>query len=305
MLRKLAIVSLFAFLTPLNHAAQDATPASPQPWTEHYRKATVCLGRLLVTGKTQSFDMVGTGVIVSPDGKRVFLVTAKHVFNEPSQSWHPSELRVRFSSQETKSFSEELGKPVQLTASNGTNLWSALPDASDLAAIRIDVNAFGGLVTDAIGFQDFAKSDDVYDGATVFVLGYPGDVKPLIGQEDLVRAVTRSGVIAWTDPSGATDNALLIDANVLPGNSGGPALKMPTGVNKYGAFEVGGRVAFLGIVTADLGEYYVVKADGRVVQVQYPDLPHPSIAQVAVVGIGGLGRVEPASKVKKLIDSMQ
>jgi len=255
-------------------------------------------------GDKKVFSVIGTGVLVTPDnGKSAFLVTAKHVFDEPSQGWHPTELRVRFSSQENKSFSEELGSTLQLTDPKGANLWSALPDGSDIAAIPAPSD-FKGLMTDAIGYQDFAESDDVYDGATVFVFGYPGDVSPLIGQNGLVRAITRSGTIAWTDPTGPLDNALLLDSNILPGNSGGPAFKVPTGLTKYGSFSVGGRVAFLGIVTADLSEYYVVTADGRVVQLQFPDLPKPSIAQVGVVGIGGLGRVEPASKVKKLVDSL-
>ena len=192
---------------------------------------------------------------------------------------------------------------MSLSKPDGSNLWSALPDGSDLAAISIPPT-FNGKLTDAIGYNDFATVEDVYDGASVFVFGYPVDVKPLIRQDGLVRAITRSGVIAWTDPSGPLENPLLLDSNILPGNSGGPAFKVPSGMSRSGTFVVGGRVAFLGIVTEDLAGYYAVKADGRIVQVKFADLPQPSVAQVAIVGIGGMGRVEPASKVRALVNSL-
>ena len=101
--------------------------------------------------------------------------------------------RRGFSSQEGKSFTEELGTALKLTTATGSNLWSALPDGSDLAAIPADPQIFGKLMTDAVGYQDFANSDDVYDGASVFVFGYPGDAKPFVRQDGLVRAVTRYG----------------------------------------------------------------------------------------------------------------
>jgi hypothetical protein len=254
-------------------------------------------------GSKKKFNVVGAGVLITPDSKHVILVTAKHVFDEPEQHWHPAELRIRFSSQESKSFTEELGTPIKLLDPLGNNIWSALDDGSDIAAISLTAD-FVSLVTDAIGYQDFAQANDVYYGSSVFVFGFPGDVSPLIGENGLARAVTRSGVIAWTDPAGALENPLLLDSNILPGNSGGPAFRVPTGLGKFGSFEVGGRVAFLGIVTADLSKYYVVQADGRIVAMQFPDLPVPSVEQVQVVGIGGLGRVEPAFKVKKLTDAV-
>jgi hypothetical protein len=251
----------------------------------------------------QQFGVLGTGVLITPDKNHVFLVTAKHVLDDPSQNWHPSALRVRFSVQEKASFAEELGVPLTLTDQQGRNLWAALGDGSDIAAIPLTTN-FQTLVTDAVGYQDFAQPDDVYDGASVFVFGFPVDASSLIRQDGLVRAITRSGIIAWTDPNGSSENPLLLDSNILPGNSGGPAFKVPSGLNKYGTFVVGDRIAFLGVVTSDLRGYYTVTADGRVVQIRFPDLPLPSIAQVGVVGIGGLGRVEPAFKVRKLVDQM-
>jgi hypothetical protein len=278
-------------------------PKPQQAWTEHYRKATVSFGVIQTIGGRETFQVIGTGVVVAPDNHHPYFVTAKHVFFEPVQGWHPAQLRVRFSVQEKKSFSEELGVPLVLTDPTGKNRWSALDDGSDIAAIPVQ-QAFAGLLTDAVGYADFASNDEVFDGATVFVFGFPGDSSALIGPNGLVRAVTRSGIIAWTDPNGALENPLLLDSNILPGNSGGPAFKVPSGLDKFGGFAIGGRVAFLGVVTEDLQGYYTVQGDGRILQMQYPDLPHPSIEQVKVVGIGGMGKVEPASKIKKLIDSI-
>jgi hypothetical protein len=248
--RAVAIAIALAFVSVA--CGQTAPVPAPQPlssnkqaWTEHYRRATVCFDRILTTGDKKQFDVLGTGVLISPDGHHVFLVTAKHIWDEPSQSWHPSELRLRFSIKEQKPSTEELGSAIRLADKQGKNLWMAPPDGSDIAAISLTSN-FQALVIDAIGFQGFAQSDDVFDGGAGFVFGYPGDTRPLIGPNGLVRAVTRSGIIAWTDPNGALDNPLLLDSNILPGNSGGPAFKVPTGLDKYGTFNVGNRVAMDG-----------------------------------------------------------
>ena len=282
--------------------AQTAAPNPAQPapsWTEHYRKSTISFGRIVTDGDRSVYQAIGTGVIVAIDQSKVFIVTAKHVFDDPAQSWHPSELRVRFAWQENKSIAEEHGIPIKLTDVNGSNLWKSLPDGGDLASLPLP-ESFRGLPLHAIGLNDFATADDLWDGATVFVYGFPADV----GRERLVRAITRSGVVAWTDPNDPTGLPFLIDANILPGNSGGPVFKVPIGMGKNGNFVLGGRVAFLGIVTQDLSGFYSVQADGRIIQIQFPDLRTPSVEQVQVTGIGGLGTVEPAQRVRRLIESM-
>ena len=292
-MNKLVLATLFLFSCPLARPQAPPVPATPnpapQPWTDHFRKATVCLGRVITIGTKRSFSVVGTGVLVTSQSRKVYLVTAKHMFDDPSQAWHPSELRIRFAIQENKTFTQDLGWPIILTDSSGGNLWSALPDGSDIAAIPIPAT-FSPIVTDEIGFQDFATSNDVFDGGGVFVFGYPMAAQILTRPDGLVRAVTRSGIIAWTDPNGPMDNPLLLDSNVMPGNSGGPAFRVPIGTNKAGGMDVGGRVSFLGIVTQDYKGYYSVEADGRVVSKQWPDLTVPSIEQVGVIGIGGLGK---------------
>jgi hypothetical protein len=276
---------------------QPAADQSPD-WTAHYRDSTISFGRIVVEGDHKRFQVIGTGVMVAIAEHKGYIVTAKHVFDDPAQGWHPSELRIRFAWQEKYSVEELLGKPITLIDSKGTNLWSALSDESDLAAIEVPKTITVPL--DGLGLSDFATHDDVFDGGTVFIYGFPG----IIGNERLVRAVTRSGVIAWTDPSGPLDHPFLVDANILPGNSGGPVFKVPIGLARAGGLFFG-PVKFLGIVTTDISQFYKVTADGRMVQVKWPDLPLPSNAVVQVTGIGGLGSVEPASKVRHLIEQLE
>jgi trypsin-like peptidase len=276
---------------------------SPPEWTEHFRNSTISIGRIVNQGQQRQFQVLGTGIIVALNKSTGFIVTAKHIFGDPSQSWHPSQLRVRFAWQEKKSLMEEYGEAIDLTTADGTNLWTGSADA-DLAALPLP-RSFAKLPLHAVGFQDFASEEELFDGATVFIFGYPNVTATLVGGQALARAITRGGVIAWTDPSGPTENPFLIDANILPGNSGGPVFKVPTGVSKDGNFTLGGRVAFLGIVTQDVSGWYAVQADGRIIQIKFPDLPLPSVEHVQVTGIGGLGKVEPAAKVRRLIESMR
>jgi hypothetical protein len=282
---------------------QTVKPTLEPAWTEHYRKSTLSVGRVIKNREGHDeFQVLGTAVIAAVDPTRAYIVTAKHVFDDPSQSWHPPEVRIRFAWQEKESLESQLGEILKLTNSAGTNLWLPATEG-DLAAIALP-DSFKKYALHAIGVQDFPTEEDLYDGASVFVYGFPSSVTTLVGNESLVRAITRGGVVAWTDPNGSLEHPFLIDANILPGNSGGPVFKMPTGMGRSGTFNVGQKVAFLGIVSQDLTGWYAVQADGRMVQVRFPDLILPSNAQVAVTGIGGLGKVEPASRVLKLIESM-
>lgn len=298
-------IALWWFLPIASLAQGVPQQATTAAWTEHYRNSTISIGRTIIPsqGQPSTFQVLGTAIIVAPDEHTGFIVTAKHIFDDPTQSWHPAELRVRFAWDEKKSLTEELGLPIQLTTPSGANLWTASPDA-DLAILPIPPN-FARLPLHGISYQDFASSnDDLFDGATVFVYGYPEATTTLVGSQALVRAITRSGVVAWTDPTNPLANPFLVDANILPGNSGGPVFKIPSGMSRTGNFAIGGRVAFLGIVTQDLSGWYAVQADGRIIQIKFPDLLLPSVEQVQVTGIGGLGKVEPASKVRSLIESV-
>lgn len=263
---------------------QTGTSSRPRAaWTEHYRRATISFGRIdEPTPDTKKFTVIGTGVLVATDPQHAYIVTAKHVFWEPSIGWNPDTLNVRFSIQEKKSLTQEMGLTLELQNDKKERYWSLLDDETDLAVIAMP-ESFMSFATDAIGFPDFASEDDIFDGAAIMAFGYPSDSSLLLGPNGLVRAITRGGSIAWTDPYGAVDHAFLIDCNILPGNSGGPVLRIPVGLDKFGTLHAGSRVSFLGIVTEALQSH---------------------IGNAEIPGVGAFGRVEPAAKVRKLIEAV-
>ena len=237
--------------------------------------------------------MNGTGIIlVAPADplKRAWLVTAKHVFEDGD--WSPEQLSLRFSWFDKQSFDDYLGIPIPLKV-NGVRKWIPHPVAGvDLAAVQLDFSRekAGRGSIQAFPLEGFATVDDVYEGATVFVYGYPGAAGP----EFLTRGIVRSGIVAWVDPANALENRLLIDATLFPGNSGGPVLRLPVGITRTGNMSVAGKVAFLGIVSKgpqQLGSVYRVelnKEKKRVERVQ-TNLEYREMI--------GLGVVEPASRV--------
>ena len=87
----------------------------------------------------------------------------------------------------------------------------------------------------------------MFEGATILVLGYPG----IVGNQYLVRAISRSGIVAWLNPEEPYQKPFLIDANIYPGNSGGPVIKVPAGPDRFGNFVLGGGggAKLLGIVS--------------------------------------------------------
>ncbi len=277
-----AIVLLAALKTSSN--GQSLPIPQPRAWSDHLRNSTVSLGRATTIDGKYAFDPIGTGVLVAKNTsitQYLAIVTAKHVL-ESLSSHGQSSIRVRFASEETKPLNQDYGYQLRLTDKRGKNVWRSLPDGSDIALIPIDDSfmlQFASQMpklTDAIGIQDLAETADIYEGENIVVFGFPSDVSVLMGEDALVHAVVRSGIVAWVNPNG-TDEPFMIDANILQGNSGGPVFKIPTSLDKFGSLRVGGGAQLLGIVTNTVGNEYVRS-------------------------IGGLGRVEPASKIRDLIN---
>jgi hypothetical protein len=289
---------------------QNATPNQNQPptqtpakldWREAWRDATIAFGEVAHDQLVGDyFHALGTGVIVSTDSRTGYLVTARHVFCDPNKRFHPSQLRVRFAWQEHKSIYSYLGVPFTLRDSSGANLWSSLDDGSDVAAMPLPNN-----IIDLIPPEDRLKSynsvsigdvsSDVYEGEPVFVFGYPG----IVGNEKLVRPIWRQGIVAWTNPNQPDDNVFLIDANVYPGNSGGPVIKFPTGLRKDGLFDyfTASPLKLLGIVSEAPGEEIkTTTVDPRLKKFQQTDTQ---------ITVGAIGFIEPGSKIRKLIELMQ
>jgi len=174
-------------------------PAAPRPWLEHWRLSTFSFGRVSKDQKDRDFfEVIGTGITVSTSPSVGYIVTAKHVFYDPPKNWHPNEVRVRWAWQEQKSVYEELGSALKLRDPDGRDLWVSAAGDSDVAAIpTVPLNVGGTHSQESISIKDFANPDDLYEGGTVVVLGYPG----IVGNEYLVRAIVRSGIVAWRDPS--------------------------------------------------------------------------------------------------------
>src|SRR5712692_11732759 len=213
--------------------AQEQNPPKPADsqigWLDHWRLSTFSFGRVQNQNGRDFFEVLGTGVLVATDGHTAYIVTAKHVFDDPPKQWHPSEIRLRFAWQERKSVYEEHGTPFKLLDSSGKPRWLASEDGADIAAIPIVISELGATSQPhAISVSDIASPEDMFEGASILVLGYPG----IVGNEYLVRAITRGGIIAWLNPEEPYGKPFMIDANIYPGNSGGPVISIPTGTNK-------------------------------------------------------------------------
>lgn len=280
--------TLVALMIAVSPCQSQTAPAGTRQiaWADHLRNSTVSFGQVVTKNGKTTFEVIGSGLIIArqvASGQQIAFATALHVFDDPTTEWHPAQLRVRLASEQDKPLDDDFGYVLPLVDSHRKKLFHSPGDGSDVAVIPIPHDlAFrvmlGAGFTDAIGLQDFATGDEVYDGQTIAVFGFPGDVSVLMGPNALVRAVTRSGIVAWTDPL-VKDAAFMIDANILPGNSGGPVFEVPTGSDRFGNISLGRGSKFLGIVTSTVRNEYVQ-------------------------GIGGLGRVEPASKVKELFDGL-
>ena len=110
--------------------------------------------------------------------------------------------------------------------------------------------------------------------------------------------MVRAGIIAWVNPQQPLNNTFLIDSLVFPGNSGGPVFRLPTGVDQFGSFNVGGKIKFLGIISEGRKEENPLVADGKQIDLQGPQGAVKIVSQQWV----GIGVVEPASRVNQLLE---
>jgi len=279
--------------------------ASEQPkredWREHWRNATVSLGTVARDPliNRDYFSAVASAVIVSTDEHTAYLVTAKHVFCDPTRRpfWHPHSLNIRFAWQDHRSIYEVTGRSIVLQADSGANTWFALDDDSDIAAVPFQ-DIYSQLREeerrDNYDSASLAEGEP-YEGESIFVLGYPG----IAGNDRLVRPILRQGIVAWTDPKHPGESPFLVDANIFPGNSGGPVIQVPIGLMKDGSYNFfgGGHLNLLGIVS-QTGEQDISTV------ISHPGMPQIE-TRTPIVGIGGLGIIEPASKVQRLITNIK
>jgi hypothetical protein len=198
-------------------------------------------------------------------------------------------------------FDGEAENPIALTLVDplGKNVWVTSADAGDLAILPLPQEAWTHANVHGVSINDFANpATDVFQGATVVVLGYP----QVIGEAYLVSPIARNGIIAWVDPTQPADKPFLVDANLYNGNSGGPVFRVRNGMDRYGNINLGGGLALVGIVSrGPLQAAPVVSADGTVYH-QNPITGAQSPEAAVVANVGGIGIIEPASHARKLIE---
>lgn len=283
----------------VSYVALPQSTNSHEIWSEELRNETVAFGQILTDDLThlKYFHTIGAGVIISTDPITSYLVTVKHMFCDPDKNFYPSELQIRFAWQEHRSIYQELGISLQLRDQSGGNLWASLDDGGDVAAIAWPISFFNNLPeaarppsgrVDVLNFEDVVGG--AFDGEPVYILGYPS----IVGDEKLVRAILRQGIVAWTNPNAPDDRTFLVDASVVPGNSGGPVMNFPFGVQKDGSIKYfgPGKIQLLGLVSKARSSELKMRVGNQVVT-------------ASVDGVGSIGEIEPSSRIRNLITAIQ
>jgi hypothetical protein len=235
-----------------------STTIFSQSWIDEWQRSIVSIGVVDSLGlKIQNqiiykkyFRVIGTGVLFYVKADTVpipTLITAKHVFSDPEQNWFPDSVNIRFSSDDSKPINEYFGISIQLKYKN-QNTWFVHPDSNvDVAGyvfLPNEIN-YNNIDVQVLPYSTIAAGEDLYQGAELFVFGYPSAV----GVEFWTKPILRSGIIAWVPSDKNTGGKFLIDCDVFPGNSGGPVFKVPTGIGKDGKLQSGGKIQFVGIVS--------------------------------------------------------
>ena len=194
---------------------------------------------------------IGTGFIVGHPVKEesgqkqylTFLVTNKHVLEDRT------EIIVRFAH---AGLDKVIDYPVGLSDDSG-QIWIGNPSESiDIAAFHINhellnrdsaVFSFFSLVDHAVGIAEMAEMG-VSEGDGVFVLGFPMGIVA----NQTMNVIARSGSVARIrDVLSMQESSILIDANIFPGNSGGPVILKPELAAIEGTKSIN-RSALIGIV---------------------------------------------------------
>lgn len=196
----------------------------------------------------------------------VFLVTNRHVLADESV------VVLRFNPDDINTPARHFDMP--LVDSGGKATWMPHPDpAIDVAIAHINVEVLRAhgiygqpLFSDqdhVITSREHAAEIGLSEGDGCFVLGFP--MGRVGGDRSFV--VVRSGAIARIrDWIAGSSTEILIDANVFPGNSGGPVLVRPEAVAIVGTKQ-GDRARAIGVVSEYLTyEDFAMSAQtGRVI----------------------------------------
>ncbi len=195
---------------------------------DFFLNAVVALG---IDGTTSEKRWIGTGFIVGrkevddPSFSTHYIITNKHVIDQKTHIY------VRFNS-----LGDALVKDYRINLHNhtGAPLFSAHPHAeTDVIAIQIcpqtlinDKSIWGSfdLADHALTLEQM-KTTGVTEGNLVYALGFP------LGKVDVIKApICRLGCISRVMDAFIKQKenpTFLVDAQVFPGNSGGPIVSRP------------------------------------------------------------------------------
>jgi hypothetical protein len=98
-----------------NGVAASGADVKSGTWSDLARKATLAVG---IRSKDQfgkdRFSTGGAAVLVSDVRGRIFIVTARHVFDNPADHWAPDTLQIRGWKDERTSRYEDFGSTLRL-----------------------------------------------------------------------------------------------------------------------------------------------------------------------------------------------
>ncbi|MCA9464606.1 MAG: trypsin-like peptidase domain-containing protein [Nitrospira sp.] len=281
-------------------------------WIDRWRDATVAIGQTqqaeirYANGRVvhkKLFIVVGTGVIFglqNDPSEPPCLVTAKHVFRDSHNHWAPSRLQLRFSWFDETRVNQYFGIGITLKRGD-TQYWIAHPNAQvDLACLPLSLSKrqTGRSTLPRVRFGDFGTTQEIYEGASLMLLGYADPVGPDL----LAKALVRQGIVSWVSPTKPESTLFWIDGHIFPGNSGGPVFKVPAGIDRDGHFATRGDMSFVGIVTQTRIHQIPLTAGGREIGLTFErkKIPETILSQ----NYTGIGLAEPAVRVQELLSTV-
>jgi S1-C subfamily serine protease len=187
----------------LNTYAQTSTSTFNENWLK-----TVVSIEIANNNKTYS---IGTGFIIKTPGNHVALVTAKHVVIDDNGKIKQN-LAYRLNEQSGISDIFIANYPPKYSK----NLGWFLSNEYDLACRLILFKESSDIIP--IDTTDILSIKLLSPGANIFVVGFPLGLR----SEQYAQPLLRSGIVSRLDSM-----AIIIDAFVFPGNSGGPVLYTP------------------------------------------------------------------------------
>lgn len=257
-----------------------------------FMNAVVALG---MEGRDGKKYWIGTGFIVGRneenDSKRstYYIVTNKHVIKNQSKIY------VRFNS-----LGESLVKdyPIDLFEADGTPAFSAHPDRdTDIIAIQIepqtlvkDKSIWGAFNLDqhSLTLEQMEKTG-VEEGSLVYALGFPMN---LVG---VIKApICRLGCISRVSDAFIRNQVnenpeFLVDAQVFPGNSGGPIVYRPEETSITGT-PTNTSANLIGILSAYIPyeDTLISQQTGKPIMIQQEN--------------SGLTIVHPVDRIKEVVE---